>query len=464
MTLKTLDFETGPEGAALTMANTGAAQINAASGGSAAFAKDTVRVGQLGARFTSGTNALAIGRFNATAANNTLSIGIVFQHKQTPILLTGVLSIRHGSGVAGRINWNPDNSLSIVDSGLGNTLTIATGLTPGTNYELTIRAKSATTTTGTVTAVLYSNSGTELGRATSSTYNLTTNTLAAVDVGIINTNSASGTIVALDCLQLDDGNANELRAPSAGTNYQGNLALTGSGTFSQTGTVAGSTTLPLTGTGTVTQAATTAGTSAVALAGSGGLTQSATASGTSILSLAGSGALNETATVAGSSNAPTTGAGTLGLTATTNQTASLNLTASGSLDMASNAARTAAVALAGTGAFTATSAGGAQTVRLDLTSVGTLELASTVAHVDSLALTGTGQIAFTIGGTDHHDLLNLAGSGTLTFAELGKQRDITVTATIQPRAWAAAVTARRYSATQQPRRWDAHANVPTRNH
>lgn len=463
MTLKTLDFETGPEGATLTTSNSGASQINAASGGSAVFAKDTVRSGQLGARFTSGTNALAIGRFNATTANNTLSVGVVFQHKQTPTLLTGVLSLRHGSGVAGRINWLPDNSLVIVDSGLGNSLTIATGLTPGANYELTIRAKSATTTTGTITAVLYNNAGTEIGRATSSAYNLTANTLAAVDVGIINTNSTAGTIVALDYLQLDDGNTNELRAPSAGTNYQGNLALTGAGTLGQTGTVAGSDTVPLTGAGTVTQAATTAGAGTLSLAGFGALSQAATVAGASPLALSGSGTLDSAATTSASSSQTNNGTGTFAITATTNQTATLNITATGSLDMATTAARTAAVALAGSGAFTAESAGGAQTARLDLTSVGSLEVSSTVTYTGALNLTGTGVLELTVGGTDHHDLLNLAGNGTLTITELGKRRDITVTATIQPRAWTAALNARRYAATPQPRRWDAHANVPTRN-
>lgn len=461
MTLKTLDFETGPEGTALTTANSGASQINAGSGGSALFATDTVRNGTLGARFTSGTNALAIGRFTTTTTSNTLSIGVVFQHKQTPTLLTGILSIRHGSGVAGRINWNPDNSLSLVDSSLGNTLTIATGLTPGTNYELTIRAKSATTTTGTVTAVLYTNSGTELGRATSNTYNLTANTLAAVDVGIINTNSTAGTIVALDYLQLDDGNANELRAPSAGTNYQGNLALTGTGSLTQTATATSTVTLPLTGSGTVTQTGTAAGTSALALTGSGALTQAASTAGTSPLPLAGTGALAETATVAASTSAPTTGTGTLAITAATNQTASLNLTATGSLDMASAAARTAAVALAGSGTFTATSAGGAQTARLELVSIGSLELTSTAAAVDSLTLAGSGLLTLTIGGTDHHDLLNLAGTGSLTFTELGKQRDITATATIQPRTWAATMDVRRYAGNTEPRRWGAHADLPS---
>jgi fibronectin-binding autotransporter adhesin len=461
MTLKTLDFETGPEGATLTTANSGAAQINAGSGGSALFATDTVRNGTLGARFTSGTNALAIGRFTTTAANNTLSIGVVFQHKQTPTLLTGILSIRHGSGVAGRINWLPDNSLVLVDSTLSNTLTIATGLTPGTNYELTIRAKSASTTTGTVTAVLYTNSGTELGRATSNAYNLTANTLAAVDVGIINTNSTAGTIVALDYLQLDDGNAGELRAPSAGTNYQGNLALIGTGTLAQTATAATTGTLPLAGAGTVAQAGTAAGTSTVAFTGSGALTQAATAAGTSALPLSGTGALTETATVDGSSSAPTTGSGTLAFTATTNQAASLNLTATGSLDMATSAARTAAVALAGSGTFTATTAGGAQTARLDLTSAGALELSSTTANIDSLTLAGTGLLTLTIGGTDHHDLLELAGIGSLTILELGKQRDITVTATIQPRTWAATIDARKYSGNTEPRRWGAHADLPS---
>lgn len=462
MTLKTLDFETGPEGATLTTANSGLSQVTANGTGTAVFSKTAVRSGTLGARFNSSANALSIGRATTVGTSNTISENVVWSLASTPNVILGIWSVR-GTGVAGRVNWNTDNSLSFVDASLGNAQVIATGLTPGTIYELSIRAKSATTTTGTFTAVLYNAAGAELGRASSTTYNLGTAPLTACDIGVLNTNAAANSL-SIDYLQLEDGNANELRAPSAGTNYQGNLALTGAGTLGQASTVAGSTTLPLTGAGTVTQAATTAGTTTVALTGSGALTQAATAAGTSTLSLAGSGALNETATVAGSSNAPTTGTGTLVLTATTNQTASLNLTATGSLDMASNTARTAAVALTGSGTFIATSAGGAQTARLDLVSAGSLELSNTVVYVDSLALAGSGLLAFTIGGTDHHDLLELAGSGTLTVTELGKQRDITVTATIQPRAWAATITARRYAATQQPRRWDAHANVPTRNH
>lgn len=464
MTLKTLDFETGPEGADLTAANSGAQQVTL-NGGTGKFSTRLVRSGNLGARIVSVANALAIARFNFAASNLTASINLPFVVETAPPSnFTTVMSLRFSSGVAARVNWYPDNSLGITDAGAGSLLTLGTGLTPGAGYEVSIRAKAATSTTGTITAVLYTAAGVQVGTATSSTYNLGTAALAAIDVGVVNTNPAAGTAVAFDYPQLNDGSTGELRAPSAGTNYQGTLGLTGTGTLAQVGVVAGSAALPLAGAGTVTQTATAAGTSTVALAGSGALTQSATAAVNSALTIAGSGAVNETATVAGSGNASTTGTGTLGLTATTNQTASLNLTATGSLDMATSAVRTAAVALAGNGTFTATSAGGAQTARLDLTSVDSLELASTVAHADSLALSGSGLLAFTIGGTDHHDLLELAGVGTLAFTELGKQRDITVTATIQPRAWAATITARRYAATQQLRRWDAHANVPTRNH
>lgn len=464
MTLKTLDFETGPEGADLTAANSGAQQVTL-NGGTGKFSTRLVRSGNLGARIVSVANALAIARFNFAATNLTASLNLPFVVETAPPSnFTTVMSLRFSSGVAARLNWYPDNSLGITDAGAGSLLTLGTGLTPGAGYEISIRAKAATSTTGTISAVLYTAAGVQIGTATSSTYNLGTTALAAIDVGIVNTNPAAGTAVAFDYPQLNDGSTAELRAPSAGTNYQGTLGITGAGTLAQVGVVAGSAGLLLAGTGTVTQAATAAGTSTIALTGSGALTQSATAAGNSTLPLAGSGTLGETATVAGSSNAPTTGTGALGLTATTNQTATLNLTATGSLDMATSAARTAAVALSGTGAFTATSAGGAQTARLDLASVGSLELAGTVAYAADLAITGTGQLAFTIGGTDHHDLLDLAGNGTLTFTELGKQRDVTATATIQPRAWTATITARRYAATQQSRRWDAHANVPTRNH
>jgi fibronectin-binding autotransporter adhesin len=462
MTLKTLDYETGPEGAALTTTNSGLSQVTPNGTGTAVFSKTVVRSGTLGAKFNSSANALCIGRATTIGTSNTISENVVWSLASTPNVILGIWSVR-GTGVAGRINWNTDNSLSFVDAALGNVQVIATGLTPGTIYELSIRAKSATTTTGTFTAVLYNTAGTELGRASSTSYNLGTAPLTACDIGVLNTNAAANSL-SIDYLQIDDGNANELRAPSAGTNYQGNLALTGAGTLGQTATAAATGTLPLTGTGTVTQAGTAAGTSAVALTGSGALTQAATNAGTSELPLTGAGVLTETATVAGSSSAPTTGSGTLAIAATTNQTASLNLTATGSLDMATSAQRTAAVALAGSGTFTAATSGGAQTARLDLTSLGSIDLSSTVVHAGNLGLTGTGQITLTIDGTDHHDLLELAGIGSLVFIELGKQRDITVTVVALPRAWTAAPTPRKYTATQQPRRWDAHANVPAGNH
>lgn len=443
MTLKILDFETGPEGATLTGnaqgGNSGATQVTT-NGGTAVFAKDIVRSGQLGARFTTVANQLCIARFATAAANNTLSLGAVFTHKPTPAPLTGILSLRHSGGVAGRINWGVDNSLSVVDAALGNTLTIATGLTPGVPYELTIRAKSATTTTGTITAVLYTADGTELGRATSTTYNLGTNPFAATDVGILNSNAAAGTTVALDYLQLNDGATNELRAPTTATNYQANLPLTAAGTIASSSTVAGSSALPLSSSATVAHTATNAATASHALTGAGTLTQASTAALTGTQTLTGAGSLNQAATV--------------------QQQATNAQISSGSLDMATTATRAAAVALTSTGAFAATSRV-SHAVSLDLTATGALQFDSTQATVSTLNLTTTASLAFTIAGTDHHDVLELTAAGTLTIAYQGKQRDITATATITPRAWSATVTPRTYTATQQPRRWEAHADLPS---
>jgi hypothetical protein len=469
MTLKTLDFETGPDGAdltgnATTGGNSGAAQVTL-NGGTGKFSTRLVRSGALGARIVSVANALAIARFNFTATNLTASLNLPFVVETAPPSnFTTLMSLRFSSGVAARLNWYPDNSLGITDAAAGSLLTLGTGLTPGAGYEVSIRAKAATSTTGTITAVLYTAAGVQVGSATSSTYNLGTAALAAIDVGIVNTNPAAGTAVAFDYIQLNDGSTAELRAPSAGTNYQGTLGLTGAGTLAQAGTATSAAALPLAGAGTVTQATTAAGAGVAALAGSGALTQAATATGNAALPVTGSGALNETATVAGTSSATNNGTGTLSITATTNQTSSLDLIATGSLDMATSAQRVAAVALAGSGTFNAASAGGAQTARLDLTTVGILELSSTVAYTGSVNLASAGTLELTVGGTEHHDLLELAGTATLSFTELGKQRDITVTATIQPRAWAATANPRRYAATQQPRRWDAHADVPTRDH
>jgi len=438
MTLKVLDFETGPEGATLTTANSGAATV-VTNGGTAVFAKDIVRSGQLGARFTTVANQLCIARFATTAANNTLSLGVVFTHKPTPAPLSGILSLRHSGGVAGRINWGVDNTLSIVDAALGNTLTIATGLTPGTPYELTIRAKSATTTTGTITAVLYTADGTELGRATSSTYNLGTNPFAATDVGILNSNATAGTTLALDYLQLNDGATNELRAPVTAVNYQANLPLTAEATVATSSTVAGTSALPLTSSATLAQTATNAATASQALTGTGSLAQAGTAA------LTGSQAL--------------TGAVALTTSASVQQQATSAQTTTGSLDMATTATRAAALALTTAGTLTLDSRV-THTARLDLTATSAVQIDSTQATVATLDLTAAGALTITSAGTDHYDELNLVTAGQLTIAYQGAQRDITVTATIAPRTWAATLAPRTYTATQPPRRWDAHADLP----
>lgn len=462
MTLKTLGLN-GTPGATLTTGNSGASTV-VPNGGTATFSTDFVVEGTTGAKFTAAANALSIARFTSSASNLTMSYGVAFMIPANPAKSWINFASLRASGAPLKANWTAAGTIDIRDQNNANPVTLSGTYQTGKGYWLSIRAKAATSTTGTFTANVYDlTTRTLVGTATSSAYNVGTVAITGGDIGVVNGDPTAGDTAYFDLLSFDDGSTAEIMPPVVPVNYQGTLGLTGAGAIGQTATAVGAATLPLTGAGTVTQAATVAGTSAAALTGSGALTQAATTEGSNALPLAGSGALAETATVAGSSSAPTSGTGTLGITATTNQTASLNLSATGSLDMATSAARTAAVALAGSGTFAATSAGGAQTARLDLATVGNLEVSSNVAYTGSLNLTSEGTLELTVGGTDHYDLLELAGTGSFTFTELGKQRDITVTATIQPRAWAATATTRRYAATQQPRRWDAHANVPTRN-
>jgi hypothetical protein len=463
MTLKTLGLN-GTPGATLTAANSGASTV-VPNGGTATFSTDFTVEGATGAKFTAATNALSIARFTSTASNLAMSYGVAFMVPANPAKSWINFASLRASGAPLKANWTAAGTIDIRDQSNANPVTLTGTYQTGKGYWLSIRAKAATSTTGTFTANVY-DLGTRalVGTASSSTYNLGTVAITGGDIGVVNGDPTAGDTAYFDLLSFDDGSTAEILPPVVPVNYQGVLGLTGSGTLAGTTTAATTTALPLTGAGTVTQAATAAGTSGVALAGSGSLTQATTVAGTSALPLTGTGSLTEAAIVAASTSAPTAGTGALTLTSTTNQTASLNLTTTGSLDMATSAARTVAVALAGSGTFAATSTGGAQTARLDLTSVGSLELSGAVAHVDTLNLAGMGTLNLLIAGTEHHDLLELAGLGTLTFTELGKQRDITVTAAIQPRTWAATLGARRYAAQQQPRRWDAHANVPTRNH
>jgi hypothetical protein len=98
MTLKTLDFETGPDGADLTAANSGAQQVTL-NGGTGKFSTRLVRSGTLGARIVSVANALAIARFNFAATNLTASLNLPFVVETAPPSnFTTVMSLRFRQG------------------------------------------------------------------------------------------------------------------------------------------------------------------------------------------------------------------------------------------------------------------------------------------------------------------------------------------------------------------------------
>jgi hypothetical protein len=414
MTLKPIDFEAGPEGADLSQANTGAQQVTV-NGGSAKFSTRLVRSGTLGARIVSVANALAIARYQFAATNLVASLNYPFTVEAAPPSnFTTPFSLRFASGVACRLNWYPDNSLGITDAAAGSLLTLGTGLTPGAGYEVSIRAKAATSTTGTITVVLYNAAGVELGRVTSAAYNLGTNPFAAVDVGIVNTNPAAGTAVAFDYLQLNDGSTAELRAPQATPAYTGTAALTGSGTLTGAGAPGTAATGALSGTGSLTATGTPRTAASAAQGGTGSLTG--------------------------------TGSPQTGSTATLNGVGSL--TASGAPAALSTASLSSSGALSA--AARAVMAG-----QVDLAGAGTLTALGTPAHAGAAALVGDG-ILTGVGTPTMTALASLSGTGTLTGAPTVVGHDITVTATLGPRRHGSTLGAPRTSSSLGSRRWESH--------
>jgi len=453
---RVFDFEGGSDGVALTGNNTdggnsGAAQITT-NAGTARFSTRLVRSGNLGARFVAAANALSIGRFPfAPVANNTQSINYAFTLEATPATTTTVLTIRFNGGVAARLNWNTDNSLSILDTGNANPLVLSAGVTPGLGYEVSFRVKSATSTTGTITAVLYSAAGGEIGRATSSTYNLGTAALTQVDVGVVNTNPAAGTAVALDYLQMDDGSTTELRAPQASPAYSGTVTTTATVTTTGAGAPGAS------GAATTTATATASG--AVQPATSGSAATSAAATGTGIGSATTSGASSATPTVT------TTATGSPAAAGSASTSAVVISTGNGTAPSTGTGTATATVTASGTGV--ATLYGVAATVAaITASAQGAAALRGSASAAASATATGQGSASARGSGTtypiassvtDGAPSFSGAADTLVTVTALGgpsvTPHDVDVAGWLLPRRYAVALRPRRYDATTLPNRW-----------
>jgi fibronectin-binding autotransporter adhesin len=194
----------------------------------------------------------------------------------------------------------------------------------------------------------------------------------------------------------------------------GELALTGSGTLSLSGSASTTGVVALSGSGTQTRASGSISTTgALTLTGTGTLTLAGTPAATGALGLTGAGTLTVGGSAVTTSGAVSlAGSGSLALAGSTAGAATINLSGVGNLTLTGSASTSGAVGLSGSGVLTTTgssTSGGT----LTLTGAGVLEFAAQTAQAGTLTLLSSGLLALD-GTSAHAGSLALAGSGFLT--------------------------------------------------
>lgn len=188
------DFSgTGPAGTALSPSNTGASQVSSGSGASSvSTATGAVGTSGFAGLFTvPASNVSALGRWTVTGGTLVCAFSVYFQIPATPTATKRWFGVRYSSGYALTLQQTNAGLVQVQDSA-GASQSISTALTAGAEYRAEILMTVATATTGQYTVHVYDSTNTSVGSVSSSTANLGTANLAAVDGGVI----SNGTSVA----------------------------------------------------------------------------------------------------------------------------------------------------------------------------------------------------------------------------------------------------------------------------
>jgi PKD repeat protein len=211
MTLLGYHYETGPQSAALTSANTGASlsTIN----GSAIFDSASALSGNFGGKYSCNANVVCTQRFLPNASSTSMAFSVGFELPSSPLSFDVMFyTLRYSSGVSLSLFWSTTNTVYMTDASGANRITLITGANPGTKYRIAGSVIVATSTTGTYTINTYVGQSTSPINSApfhSTAYNLGTSAISAVDVGIVSANSPSGTVVMIDDIQFNDGSTTE---------------------------------------------------------------------------------------------------------------------------------------------------------------------------------------------------------------------------------------------------------------
>lgn len=215
MTLVQYLFETGPQDATLTNGNSGSTGGSIGAGSSTKFDAAVKAHGNFGASFTNGGGANCYRAYPFDTPATVWQFSGVFT---MPTIPTGNMNIVAFSNAAGNgrvvVYVNSSGNLAVFGQSGSVVGTIATGLTPGMQYRVTLQVQGGSTTASTIVAKLYSGDGgswvTQVGSTlTSTTANTSTDDLTSISLGLSTTMPDSYT-VGWDDVQLNTGPGPEL--------------------------------------------------------------------------------------------------------------------------------------------------------------------------------------------------------------------------------------------------------------
>lgn len=216
MTLVQYRFETGPQGTALTNANSGSTAASIGSGSSAVFDVAKKAHGVYGVRFINGVSANAYRRWPLAAPSTTWQASIVITLPESaPAGNMTVASFCNSTG-AGRVQIfiNSAMRLGIQGPGGASIASISNVLTEGEKYRISLQVVGGSTTSSSVTAKIFSEGSgawsTQVGTTwSSSTFNAGTEAVIGVDLGIVSSPTEIYE-VGWDDVQLNDGAGSEI--------------------------------------------------------------------------------------------------------------------------------------------------------------------------------------------------------------------------------------------------------------
>lgn len=217
MALQQYGLDTGPEGTALSNGNSGSTANSLTGGSTVVFAAAMAAHGAFGAKVDVKAASQALRRWTFAggvgATNWAASIVFTLPASAPGNALTLAKFATAADSVRLSIILNAAGDLVIADSGLAHQETVATGLTWGAKYRVSIVATGGSATASSVQVKVYSGTTswtTQVGATLAETdWNLGTDQVNRVDIGST-VNSAAATIFGFDDIQLDDGRTTEI--------------------------------------------------------------------------------------------------------------------------------------------------------------------------------------------------------------------------------------------------------------